>query len=54
MGLPGIEPVSVEKMLEVFHQNNARVKELILGMIEVMPESRDCDCGCALRTARIE
>ncbi|HHX41248.1 MAG TPA: S-methyl-5'-thioadenosine phosphorylase [Armatimonadetes bacterium] len=54
VGLPGIEPVSVEKMLEVFHQNNARVKELILGMIEVMPESRDCDCGCALRTARIE
>ncbi len=53
-GLPGIEAVTVEQMLAVFHRNNERVKELILAMVSAMPEERTCQCGQALASARIE
>ncbi|MDH7568676.1 MAG: MTAP family purine nucleoside phosphorylase, partial [Armatimonadota bacterium] len=54
VGLPGIEPVTVDQMLAVFRRNNERVKELILGMVARMPAERTCSCGSALSTARIE
>ncbi|NLC56342.1 MAG: S-methyl-5'-thioadenosine phosphorylase [Armatimonadetes bacterium] len=54
VGLPGIEPVTVEQMLAVFKRNNERVKELILGMIAALPDQGDCECQRALATARIE
>lgn len=54
IGLPGIEPVTVDQMLAVFRRNNERVKELILGMIAAMPKQRGCCCGQALASARVE
>lgn len=54
VGLPGIQPVTVDQMLAVFESNNERVKKLILAMISAVPEERHCECGQTLATARIE
>jgi 5'-methylthioadenosine phosphorylase len=50
---PGIEPVTHEAVIEVFNANNARVREVIVRMIEQMPADRTCACGSALQGARL-
>ena len=52
-GQPGIEPVTHEAVIEVFNANNARVKQVILRMIEAMPAHRACGCGSSLSGARL-
>jgi 5'-methylthioadenosine phosphorylase len=52
-GMEGAGPVTHEGVLEVFNANNARVKQVILRMVERMPAARSCSCGSALSGARI-
>jgi 5'-methylthioadenosine phosphorylase len=55
-GLEGqahIEPVSVAGVVEVFHRNNARVRDLLLRMIPRIPRERSCICATALTGAVI-
>lgn len=51
-GQSGVEPVTHEAVIQVFQANNQKVKQVILEMIEGMPEKRECTCGSALRGAR--
>lgn len=46
-----IEPVSAQKVKEVFRQNTTQVKKLILKIIENMPEDLACQCAGALQEA---
>lgn len=47
------EAVSAEDILSVLASNNDRVRDLIIAMIESMPDTRDCPCASALKFARI-
>jgi 5'-methylthioadenosine phosphorylase len=49
-----VEAVSHEEVIRVFQQNNARLRELLLRVIEALPEERDCPCPTALANARFE
>jgi 5'-methylthioadenosine phosphorylase len=56
VGLEGREdaaPVTHEAVIEVFNANNARVKQVIVRMVERMPKTRACSCGSALAGARL-
>ena len=52
-GSDDIEPVSVAGVIEVFHRNNARVRDLLLRMIPRIPRDRACICATALTGAVI-
>jgi 5'-methylthioadenosine phosphorylase len=52
-GVEGMPPVSVEEVVKVFHENNARVRDLLLAVIPVLPVERACPCATALRGARV-
>jgi 5'-methylthioadenosine phosphorylase len=52
-GRDDVEPVSVAGVVEVFHQNNARVRDLLLRMIPRIGRSRSCICASALTGAVI-
>ena len=43
-GHPEVKPVTHEAVLEVFNNNNERLKNLLFGMIEELPVQPDCDC----------
>jgi 5'-methylthioadenosine phosphorylase len=51
-GESGGEPVTNESVVAVFNANNARVRDVLKGMIEGMPPERTCSCGTALQGAR--
>lgn len=51
-GMGGIEPVSHHEVIEVFNQNNARVKDGIYRIVENIDEKADCKCRHALVGAR--
>jgi 5'-methylthioadenosine phosphorylase len=56
VGLAGqddIDAVSVAGVIEVFHRNNARVRDLLLRMIPRIPRERACICATALTGAVI-
>jgi 5'-methylthioadenosine phosphorylase len=56
VGLEGsadVAPVTHEAVIEVFNANNARVREVIVRMVERMPRERTCSCGSALTGARL-
>jgi 5'-methylthioadenosine phosphorylase len=53
-GEPGVEPVSHEAVLRVFRENNDRLRDLLLRMIERLPDARSCSCAGALAHARLE
>ena len=50
---PDVEPVSVAGVIEVFHRNNARVRDLLLRLIPRIPRERSCICASALTGAVI-
>ena len=50
---PAVEAVSVAGVEAVFASNNARVRALILALVERLPAQRSCGCGSAMRGARI-
>ncbi len=52
-GTHNIEPVTADEVVRVFNENNEKVKKVIFKMIEKISESRNCQCGEALKTAFI-
>ncbi len=52
-GLPDVEPVSVDGVIEVFNRNNHRVRDLLLRLIPRIPRERSCICATALTGAVI-
>ena len=54
VGLKGrrdIKPVTTQEIIRVFQENNKKVKELILKLIEIIPCQRKCRCGRSLEEA---
>ena len=51
-GVGGIQPVSHHEVIEVFNQNNARVKDGIYRIVEKLDVKADCKCHHALEGAR--
>jgi 5'-methylthioadenosine phosphorylase len=52
-GQEGAEPVTHEAVIQVFNANNARVKQVLLDMVERAPKTRGCKCGSALEGSRL-
>jgi 5'-methylthioadenosine phosphorylase len=53
VGVEGGQPVSAERVLEVFRENNERLRELLLAVIpRIGPQPEDV-CAAALRGARV-
>lgn len=50
---PSIVAVTVSEVEKVFASNNARVRDLILTLIDRLPERRGCGCGSAMQGAFI-
>lgn len=48
-----IKPVSVEEFTKVFKKNNERAKKLLYEVIKKWPKEKKCECGSALRGARL-
>lgn len=53
VGMPGTEPVTADEVVRVFRENNERVKQVIVEMIERMGIERDCPCATTLENARL-
>lgn len=53
-GAPGTAPTSAGEIVEVLRQNNENVRRVIATMVERMPSQCTCECGEALRFARLE
>jgi 5'-methylthioadenosine phosphorylase len=49
-----VEPVTHEEVIRVFAENNAKLRDLLLGMVPALPADRDCPCATALEGARFE
>ena len=54
VGVEGVPPVTHEEVVRVFEQNNARLRELLFGIIPSLPAERSCGCATALAGARFE
>lgn len=54
VGQEGVEPVTAEEVVKVLHQNNERVRSVILDMIERMPVGPCDECISAMEHARLE
>ena len=53
VGVEGVRPVSADRVVEVFHENNERLRELLLAAIpRIGPQPEDV-CATALRGARV-
>jgi 5'-methylthioadenosine phosphorylase len=50
---PGVVAVNVTDVQAVMAANTKRVRELILTLIERLPDRQGCDCGSAMRRAAI-
>ena len=53
-GMPGVEPVSHAEVVRVFDENNAKLKDLLFGLLPGVPAERSCPCATALAGARFE
>src|SRR5207237_5759396 len=53
VGLEGIEPVTVDEVIRVLHDNNERVRRLIERLLPALPSQRTCACVHALDQARL-
>lgn len=49
-GLPEVEAVTHEAVLEVMAANVDRLRDVLEGLVAAIPAERDCDCGAALRS----
>jgi 5'-methylthioadenosine phosphorylase len=54
VGAGDVPPVTHEEVVRVFEENNARLRDLLFGMIPALPAERDCPCATALQGARFE
>lgn len=52
-GDPRVRPVTHEEVVSVFNRNVANLRRLIVEIVKDMPERRGCNCGKALRHARL-
>jgi hypothetical protein len=53
VGVEGTEPASHERIIEVFTENNERLRELFFGVTPKIGEQPEDVCATALRGARI-
>jgi 5'-methylthioadenosine phosphorylase len=53
VGVEGVPPVSVEEVVQVFAENNARLRSLLEAIVPVVPAERACLCATALSGARV-
>jgi len=54
VGVEGGEPVSADRVLEVFRENNERLRELLFAAIpKITPQPEEHLCATALRGARV-
>jgi 5'-methylthioadenosine phosphorylase len=53
VGVSGVPPVTVDEVIKVFAENNARLRDLLLGIIPALPAKRGCPCATALTGARV-
>lgn len=56
VGLEGdakVEPVSNDEVMRVFNANLEKLRTLLLEAIELTPAKRACQCGSAMKNARI-
>lgn len=54
VGVGDVPPVTHEEVIRVFTENNAKLRDLLFGVIPALPEKRDCVCATALTGARFE
>lgn len=54
VGVQGTGPVTAEDVVHVLQQNNARVRDVILEMINRMPTGACDECSAAMAHARLE
>jgi 5'-methylthioadenosine phosphorylase len=52
-GNPDVKPVSHEEVVKVFDKNISKLKGLIAEIVRNLPQRRGCECGSALRHARL-
>jgi len=48
VGVEGVAPVSVEEVVNVFAENNERLRGLLEAIVPAIPAERGCACGTAL------
>ncbi len=51
-GHPDVPPVTHESVMQVFRENNDKLKALLTAMIENLPAGRDCCCASAVEGAQ--
>jgi 5'-methylthioadenosine phosphorylase len=49
-----VEPVSHERVIQVFNENISKLRDLLFNVIPSLPEERTCPCATALEGARFE
>jgi 5'-methylthioadenosine phosphorylase len=49
-----VEPVSHERVIQVFNENLAKLRDLLFRVIPALPKERTCPCATALEGARFE
>jgi 5'-methylthioadenosine phosphorylase len=49
-----VEPVSHERVIQVFNENISKLRDLLFRVIPTLPEERTCTCATALEGARFE
>ena len=49
-----VEPVSHERVIQVFNENLAKLRDLLFRVIPALPAERTCPCATALEGARFE
>jgi 5'-methylthioadenosine phosphorylase len=54
VGVEGTSPVTNDEVIRVFNDNNARLRDLLFGIIPAIPDARDCPCPTALQGATFE
>lgn len=48
-----VKPVTAEEVMQVFHQNAERIRQVIFKMIERIPPARNCPCPEVLKYAKV-
>lgn len=52
-GNPDVKPVSHEDVVRVFNRNMESLRKLIVEIVKEIPAKRTCECGTALKHARL-
>jgi 5'-methylthioadenosine phosphorylase len=52
-GVEGVPAVTVPEVMQVFNENNSRLRDLLHAIVPAIPEARACACGSAAQGARV-